>query len=101
MVILTKKQAQALSLLRNNVRGMYGLEMVKSSDGGLKRGTVYAVLEKLEDYGYVKSEVPSDQEPHRGSPRRIFTITGAGNQALTGFEHMTAASALTGGILNA
>ena len=61
---------------------LYGLQLVKLSDGTLKRGTVYATLARMEAKGYVDSQ----QEPLRpgaiGLPRRIFYPTALGTRVL-------------------
>jgi PadR family transcriptional regulator PadR len=74
------KEAVALELLRSGA-AMYGLEMVKASHGQLGRGTIYVLLARLEDKGFVVSTAePVPGMP--GMPRRIYRITGAGHRAL-------------------
>ena len=74
------KEALALELLSSSAE-MYGLEMVKASQGALKRGTVYVMLDRLEDKGFVISR--SEQRPGvAGMPRRLYRITGLGQRAL-------------------
>ena len=34
---------------------MFGLQLVEQSNGGLKRGTVYVTLGRMQDKGYVES----------------------------------------------
>ena len=62
---------------------LYGLQLVKLSDGMLKRGTVYITLARMEAKGYVDS----NQEPLPpgaiGLPRRIFHPTPLGIRVLT------------------
>jgi PadR family transcriptional regulator, regulatory protein PadR len=70
-----------LSLLADKP-SMYGLELVETSSGRLKRGTVYVTLGRMEDKGYVESE----QEPPRpgaiGLPRRLYRLTPRGLRVL-------------------
>lgn len=73
---------------------LYGLEMVKSSDGALKMGTVYVILGRLQDKGLVESrreELQADSE--RAVPRRLYKITGTGARALHAYEAAQAAYA--------
>lgn len=57
------------------VRGpSYGLELVKRSDGKLKRGTVYVTLDRMEQSGTISSTV---EDSERG-PRRKYIVTGLG-----------------------
>jgi DNA-binding PadR family transcriptional regulator len=74
------KETIALELLHSS-REMYGLEMVKASKGALGRGTVYVILDRLEDKGFVKSRAKK-QPGIAGMPRRLYRITGLGQRAL-------------------
>lgn len=74
------KEVEILSLLLNG-REMYGLEMVKASEGALKRGTIYVLLDRLEDRGFVTSRAEK-LEGVSGMPRRLYQITGQGQRAL-------------------
>jgi DNA-binding PadR family transcriptional regulator len=74
------KESVVLELLSGS-GDMYGLEMVKASQGALRRGTVYVILDRLEDKGFVKSR--AEKEPGMaGMPRRRYRITGLGQRAL-------------------
>jgi PadR family transcriptional regulator, regulatory protein PadR len=61
---------------------MYGLQLVDSSDGALKRGTVYVTLGRMEAKGFITSV----QEPLKpgaiGLPRRLYSPTALGRRAL-------------------
>lgn len=57
---------------------MFGLEMVEASDGGLKRGTIYVTLSRLADKGYVASREVPREAPEIGIPRRVYRVTGLG-----------------------
>jgi len=61
---------------------MYGLELVAASDGGLKRGTVYVTLGRMEAKGYVASQLEDAPPPAGGLPRRIYTATALGREVL-------------------
>ena len=60
----------------------YGLELVKLSDGALKRGTVYATLARMEAKGYVESEQEALPPGAIGLPRRIFRPTPLGRRVV-------------------
>jgi len=53
----------------------YGLELVESSRGALKRGGVYVTLGRMEEKGLVKSTVGE-------SGRRLYKPTALGERAL-------------------
>jgi len=74
-----------MGMLRDEPAGMYGLELVKASDGKLKRGTIYVTLGRMEEKGYVRSRAKADAE-HPGIPRPIYKLTGVGARVLEGAE---------------
>jgi DNA-binding PadR family transcriptional regulator len=76
-----------LRLLSSEPSGLYGLEMVKKSGGKLKRGSVYVILGRLEDKGYIKSRIPRDAD-HAGLPRPHYTLTAQGQKVLQAAELM-------------
>ena len=78
---LSKVEYVILDLLRSG-REMYGLEMVKSADGKLKRGSVYVTLSRMEEKGYVESRQECDA-PYAGLPRRLYRIVALGQRAMS------------------
>lgn len=77
---LSGKEYLILDMLRTGVE-RYGLEMVKSSEGSLKRGTVYVTLNRMVEKGYLKSRHEKDPTDP-GMPRRLYIISGEGQRAL-------------------
>jgi DNA-binding PadR family transcriptional regulator len=76
-------------------REMYGLEMVKEARG-LRRGTVYVLLNRMEDRGYIKSrQVKEEGTP--GMPLRVYSISGLGQRALGAWRQAQAAFGLVPG----
>jgi PadR family transcriptional regulator PadR len=73
-----------LALLREGER--YGFELVRelSAADGLvtSEGTVYPLLTRLRREGLVQT---TWQESNQGPPRRYYSITSEGNQALESF----------------
>lgn len=61
---------------------LYGLELVKRSDGRLGRATVYVHLDALEEQGHVESRREL-RHPAVGLPRRQYRITRGGQRHLT------------------
>jgi DNA-binding PadR family transcriptional regulator len=72
---LSKNELAVLSLLMG-AGEMYGLEMVKQSEGKLKLGMIYLTLSRMEEKGYATSR--RELEPAAVVPRRLYRITGAG-----------------------
>jgi DNA-binding PadR family transcriptional regulator len=57
---------------------MYGLQLVEASAGGLKRGTVYVTLGRMEEKGYVESRQEEGAAGAIGLPRRLYRATPLG-----------------------
>jgi DNA-binding PadR family transcriptional regulator len=62
-------------LVEGKQKEMYGLELVKASKGKLKRGSVYVLLGRLEEKGFVKSRTEVEGAE---IPRRVYKPTGLG-----------------------
>src|SRR5215831_12441206 len=60
----------------------HGFDIMDAS--GLKSGTVYPILRRLEDAGMLRArwESVTDARDAQRPPRRYYQITGAGSQAL-------------------
>lgn len=60
----------------------HGFDIIDAS--GLKSGTVYPILRRLEDAGMLRArwESVADARDAQRPPRRYYQITGAGSQAL-------------------
>lgn len=84
---LSGKEAVALELLYGGEQ--YGLEIVRMSEGRLKRGTVYTTLNRMQQKGYVQSR--SEEKPAHvpGIPRRLFRATPYGLRVLEAHELAT------------
>ena len=82
---LTTKEAFILSFLSARRKG-YGLEMVKHSNGLLKRGSVYVTLNRMTQKGYVKSKKEPTHPEEKGPPRRYYVATARGAQALDSWK---------------
>jgi len=75
----TSTEMKVLELLATRAQ-MYGLEMVRENSS-LKRGTIYVLLGRLEDKGFVRSWQEERESDRSGMPRRLYAITGLGQQA--------------------
>lgn len=81
------KEVAVLELLVAK-REMYGLEMVKASNK-LRRGTVYVMLNRMEDKGYIKSRAVKE-EGASGMPKRLYWVTGLGQRAYSAWHQAQA-----------
>lgn len=88
---ITRKEQVILSLLISRGQNeQYGLELVKESDGQLKKGTVYVLLQRLEEKGFVESKKEKRIEGARGLPRRLYKITATGKYQLNAIFNLAA-----------
>lgn len=85
-----REQLILLAILRQfpNAYGVSIREEIKSRAGkDYSYGSIYAVLEKLEDAGFVEAR-EGEPTPSRGGRRKqYFTITGRGKKALQASLH--------------
>jgi len=72
----------------------YGLELVESSGGRLKRGTIYVTLGRMERKGFVTSRQESQPPGAIGLPRRLYTATAYGLKVLEAYQLLREALAL-------
>jgi DNA-binding PadR family transcriptional regulator len=71
-----KKAELILQLLREHPQGMYGLDLVRASNGQIGRGTVYVHLGRLEEEGLVESKRVRD--PNSGLERPLYKLSRRG-----------------------
>ena len=84
MKLPSGNEVEVLRLLVGG-RELYGLEMIKRSKGALKRGSIYVVLGRMENQGFIKGrEVKEKGTP--GMPRRLYRISGLGERAFATWE---------------
>jgi DNA-binding PadR family transcriptional regulator len=78
----SKAEMTVLGLLMNSPQGLYGLEVVEQSEGSVKRGSVYVLLGRLEEKGYVTRSASKVDANYPGLPRPIYKLTAPGQQVL-------------------
>lgn len=88
-MLLSKTEALILQLMsENGFREVYGLELLKLSNGGIKRGTIYTTLQRMQDKNFVTSRQEEKPDDVSGIPRRLYEITGTGQRAFQAYEFM-------------
>ena len=81
-----------MELLRGSER--YGLELVDASRGALKRGSVYVILARMEEKGFIESRQEERAPGTSGLPRRLYRATRYGIKVHDAFALLREALAL-------
>ncbi|HYB93374.1 MAG TPA: helix-turn-helix transcriptional regulator [Vicinamibacterales bacterium] len=89
---MSRTESLVMELLRGRER--YGLELVEASDGSLKRGSVYVILARMEEKGFVESRQEERTSGVSGTPRRLYRATAYGRKVHGAFTMLRAALAL-------
>lgn len=89
---MSPTESQVMELLRSRER--YGLELVEASGGALKRGSVYVILARMEEKGFVDSRQEERADGAGGPARRLYRATPYGRKVHGAFAQLRAALAL-------
>ena len=89
---MSRTESLVLDLLRGRER--YGLELVDASRGSLKRGSVYVILARMEEKGFVESRQEERTSGASGLPRRLYRATSYGRKVHGAFTMLRDALAL-------
>lgn len=77
---VTQPTLDVLAALLSSKSKVWGLEVVRQT--GLKTGTVYPILARLETFGWIRSSWEVDQK-HKGPRRRLWELTQEGEVRAT------------------
>lgn len=89
---MSHTESAVLELLRGRER--YGLELVDASRGALKRGSIYVILARMEEKGFVESRQEERPPGASGLPRRLYRATPYGLKVHDAFAMLREALAL-------
>jgi DNA-binding PadR family transcriptional regulator len=89
---MSRTESIVMDLLRG--RDRYGLELVDASRGALKRGSVYVILARMEEKGFVESRQEERTQGASGLPRRLYRATPYGLKVHEAFALLREALAL-------
>jgi DNA-binding PadR family transcriptional regulator len=89
---MSRTESLVMELLRGRER--YGLELVDASEGTLKRGSVYVMLARMEEKGFVDSRQEERGHATSGLPRRLYRATPYGRKVHAAFSTLREALAL-------
>ena len=78
----TKGEMVVMRILQDAPKGLYGLQIVAESDKAISRGSIYVLLSRLQEKGYVKSRRPQSDPDYPGLPRPIYTLSAEGSRVL-------------------
>lgn len=82
---LSKAERLILELLVDQGE-LFGLQMVETSGGRLKRGTVYVTLGRMQEKGYLESRQEPLPPGGIGLPRRLYRPTGHALRILAAWQ---------------
>jgi DNA-binding PadR family transcriptional regulator len=89
---MSPTESLVMELLRGTER--YGLELVDASQGTLKRGSVYVILARMEEKGFIDSRQEDRGPGASGLPRRLYRATAYGLKVHDAFTLLREALAL-------
>jgi len=89
---MSRTESLVMELLRGRER--YGLELVDRSGGTLKKGSVYVILARMEEKGFVDSRQEDRAQGASGLPRRLYRATPYGRKVHSAFSTLRDALAL-------
>jgi PadR family transcriptional regulator len=89
---MSRTESLVMELLRGVER--YGLELVDASGGALKRGSVYVILARMEEKGFIESRQEERGRGASGVPRRLYRATVYGVKVHDAFTLLREALAL-------
>ena len=76
------KKSDIIMSILSRTGEMYGLEIVDKSNGLIKRGTVYATLQRMKKRGLVTERSEPAPEGERGPERVKYALTPQGQEEL-------------------
>ena len=89
---MSRTESLVMDLLHGGER--YGLELVDASHGTLKRGSVYVILARMEEKGFIESRQEERSPGASGLPRRLYRATPYGLKVHDAFTLLRDALAL-------
>jgi DNA-binding PadR family transcriptional regulator len=89
---MSRTESLVMELLHGSER--YGLELVDASRGALKRGSVYVILARMEEKGFIESRQEERLPGTSGLPRRLYRATPYGLKVHEAFSLLREALAL-------
>jgi DNA-binding PadR family transcriptional regulator len=90
---LSETEFLIMSLLTEAGKDTYGLELVQKSDGKLKKGSVYVLLGRLEDKGFVEGRFEVEGS---AIPRKLYKATGQGRKVFQAWQTLMEIGGLRG-----
>jgi len=78
----TKTEMVVMQILQDSPEGLYGLQVVSASKGVIRRSSVYVLLSRLQDKGFVKAKRPASDPDYPGLPRPTYRLTADGARVL-------------------
>lgn len=91
---LSETEFLIMSLIEESDRSeAYGLDLVQKSEGKLKKGSVYVLLGRLEDKGFVEGRFVVEGS---AIPRKLYKATAQGKKVHHAWRHLVELGGLRG-----
>lgn len=82
----TPTEMAVMTVLQSKPRGAYGLEIVAASNRRVKQGSVYVLLGRLEEKGFVRVLKTKPAPGYEGPPRPQYQLTAEGTRVMAAAE---------------
>ena len=82
----TPAEMVVMKILQGKGQGAYGLEIVAASKNAVKRGSVYVLLGRLEEKGFVRILKTKAPTGYDGPPRPQYQLTAEGVRVMAAAE---------------
>jgi DNA-binding PadR family transcriptional regulator len=82
----TPSEMVVIKILQGKPHGAYGLEIVAASNDAVKRGSIYVLLGRLEEKGFVRVLKSKPQSGYEGPPRPQYQLTAEGAHVMAAAE---------------
>jgi DNA-binding PadR family transcriptional regulator len=76
----TPTELKVMMILRDAPKGLYGLQIVEH---GISRGSVYVLLSRLENKGFIEVDRSPPRAGYPGLPRPHYKLSAVGAKVMT------------------
>lgn len=78
----TNKEVHILNTLAVHTNGLYGFDLIRKSNIVISKGSVYFILDRMKQQGWVDVRLENPPFGTGGKQRRVYIINTVGQQVL-------------------